>query len=666
MKKTAILVLTLAAMLCSQLSAAQGVLSRSGIENPDKWIVSVFAAGKVPPFSFAYEEISSAKFIEDWQFSRRKVSLPTKDVVEYICTWTDPSGTLRVSCDVKGFPASGAVEWVVSFKNISRHNSAKIAVIKAADYKVSEPAAAGFTARYSNGITGAREDCQLNEFDLRAGVVRDFTPDRGLSSAGSSLPYYNVISRGADAGVVMAIGWSGRWKAQLRGATSMEYKMFAGLEKANFYLRPGEEVRTPLVATVFWKGAEVSSGENALRRFVLAHHAPKVAGRLWAPSAGALDFGSPAPCSGSSCLSEDLAIGTAKRYKQLGLMPDVLVMSPGWETAAGDWRPKEDLFPDGFGRLSAGVHALGARLMVAMSPENVAKGTAMVKEHPEYLLVGERGGDYIYDFSQPKAVDYMCRYIGGLMEAGGLDGLVCNVSGDLGLYWDKADESDRQGIVEMKYVAGLYKFWDYILKRFPDCAMDNSSGGLRLDLEAVSRSAAITRGPYAKPEGTQCRQYGLNMYVPLQGALIIGSDPYSSRSCFGGLWCSAINLFSGGFSSAAVRAEKDAWLKVQKYLLKDYYPLSGTSPLLHDDIWLAAQFDDPGSGSGIVIAFRRSLAENITFAAGLKGIDPDAFYTLYDLDSRQSVRVAGAQLAKGYKLTLKEPRSSIILEYVKQ
>ena len=663
MKRVVTILMFAAAMLMCRTVNAQSVISRSGIENPDKWINTYFAAGKVPPFSFAYEEISSAKFITDWRFSKKKVSSP-KGVVAYTVTWTDPESTVRVTCDVRGYTGHNAVEWVVRFKNISRRNTPKIAVIKAADYKVNEPGANGFNARYCTGTNGAKEDYQVEEFDLRAGVIRDFTPESGMSSTGASLPYYNIIARGADAGLVMAVGWTGRWNAELRGVTSLEYKMFAGLQKANFYLRPGEEVRTPLVATLFWKGSDAASGHNAFRRFVAECHAPRVDGALWTPLAGGFDFGSPEPCVASECLTEDLALAIVKRYKQFGIVPDVFTLERGWNVADGDWRAKEDLFPDGLSRLASLIHTYGSKLMVRFAPENIAKGTPIVKEHPEYILTGDKANGYVFDFSNPKAVDFICKEFDGIMSAGNIDGMICDVTGDLGKYWDKNDEKDRTGIVEMKYVAGLYRFWDYILQRYPKCALDNGAQGRRLDLEAVSRSVALSQPGFATAEGTQCRQYGLELFLPLQGVVGSSYDPYEARSCYGGVFTYDFNLFHRGGDSEVMRSRIDEYRDIQDYLHKDYYPVSGLMPLLHDDIWVVKQYHDRKSGSGIIVAFRRSLSENTTFAAAFRGLDPDARYELYDYDTKKSETVSGAELARGYKLRIPTKKASILLRYI--
>ena len=65
MRKLLSLIFVCASLLLSGHALAQSVITRTGIENPDKWINTYFAQGKVPPFSFAYEEISSGKFLTE-------------------------------------------------------------------------------------------------------------------------------------------------------------------------------------------------------------------------------------------------------------------------------------------------------------------------------------------------------------------------------------------------------------------------------------------------------------------------------------------------------------------------------------------------------------------------------------------------------------------------
>ena len=644
-------------LLLPKSLGAQSVVSRTGIENPEKWINTYFAQGQVPPFSFAYEEISSGKFITEWKFSKKKLSAP-KGVMAYTVSWTDPAGVVRVTCDIKGYAASKAVEWSLRFKNVSRYNTSKIAVIRVADYKINEPEANGFTARWCTGCNGSKDDFTVKETDLRSGVVMDFTPERGLSSTGGSLPYYNVISRGADAGVAMAIGWTGRWNATLKGVTSLEFRMNAGLEKANFYLKPGEEVRTPLVATIFWKGSEDMSGNNALRRFILAHHSAEGSATV-----GGFDLGNPAPCKGNTCLDADLAMAIVKRYRQLGLVPEVFKMEQGWYPAPGDWNPREEMFPDGLAPVSSLIHAYGSKLVVSLDAEEVAKGSPVATEFADYMLHGGKKMGYIFDFSQPKAVDALCKYVASLMEKGGIDGLVCDFGGDVARYWDLADGVDRAGLVEMKYVAGLYRFWDFIAARFPGCRMDVTAGGARLDLEAVSRSAFCSFGRDLAPSIAQCQLYALSQYLPLQGLEIAGSNPYDVRSRMGGTFNYCFDMFARDADGHRMQALLGQYRDIGRLFLCDYYPLCGISARQHEDLWIARQFHDAQSGSGIIIAFRRSLSENATFAAGLKGMDPDARYEVCNCDTGETYTAKGSELAKGCRFRLNEPGESVLLRY---
>ena len=60
---------------------------------------------------------------------------------------------------------------------------------------------------------------------------------------------------------------------------------------------------------------------------------------------------------------------------------------------------------------------------------------------------------------------------------------------------------------------------------------------------------------------------------------------------------------------------------------------------------MAWQFDRPDQGRGLIQAFRRSKAEQGTLALRLRSLDPEAAYTVTDLDAPGvAVTVSGAKL----------------------
>ena len=72
------------------------------------------------------------------------------------------------------------------------------------------------------------------------------------------------------------------------------------------------------------------------------------------------------------------------------------------------------------------------------------------------MLLGGKKMGYVFDFSNPKAVDALCKFMGDLMARNGIDGLVCDFGIDLAHYWDLADGVDRAGLTEIKYQCVMY------------------------------------------------------------------------------------------------------------------------------------------------------------------------------------------------------------------
>ena len=97
-------------------------------------------------------------------------------------------------------------------------------------------------------------------------------------------------------------------------------------------------------------------------------------------------------------------------------------------------------------------------------------------------------------------------------------------------YWEANDEPGRTGMKEIRHVEGLYKFWDYLLDRFPRLMIDNcAAGGRRLDLETMSRSAPLWRTDYRYGEvnGYQCHTYGLKMCIRDSGTRLQRYDYFT-------------------------------------------------------------------------------------------------------------------------------------------
>ena len=220
---------------------------------------------------------------------------------------------------------------------------------------------------------------------------------------------------------------------------------------------------------------------------------------------------------------------------------------------------------------------------------------------------------------------------------------------------------------EIRHVEGLYAFWDYLLERFPGLLIDNcASGGRRLDLETIKRSAPLWRSDYYHyddPDGYQCHNFGLSFFLPFHGTGILQTDPYSFRSSMSSALICNWKITEPNVSFFDMQARIEEYRRVRDYFLEDYYPLTELEGTTRDDIWLAYQYDRPSDGTGIVVAFRRAACPDPALTVRLSGIDASRNYSVYNFDTGESVIVPGAELASGYVLTLPEPRGSMLLQY---
>ena len=677
-------IITILALTLALQAQAQSIVERKGIENPDKWIAASFAKGKLPPFSFTLDGVPSEKFIKGWEYSKNKLSAPQPGAVSYDIVYRDRKSGLKVTATVTGFSDSGAAEWVLRFENAGSGNSGRIGNVRTADFILKEKGAIGYAMRRCKGSDAEVDDFSIIEEPLGEGQSVELETIRGRSSDYVSMPFFNITAVGADCGAVFSIGWTGDWKASFKGEKG-QCRIEAGLKNADFYLKKGESVRTPMSSVMFWKGKGEMAGHNAFRRFVIAHHSRKVDGKPWTPLLGGFDWGDPAPCNEYTCLTEDLARAIVRRYRQFDIMPDVFWLDAGWYTTpegnhfdgnfgwynVGNWECDSERFPDGFVNMSNLIHSFGSEFMVWFEPERVMKGTNFAENHPEFMLSNpQEDRYYAFNLADAKAVDWLCKYIGDFMEINGIDHYRQDFNtGALAEFWAAADEKGRRGITEMKYIEGLYKYWDYLLKRFPRLQIDNcASGGRRLDLETVSRATPLWRTDYnyGEPLGYQCQTYGINMFLPLSCTGLYQTDFYNSRSGYGSSTVMNFALLDASQDAREMKRVYDEYKSIQKYFTKDYYPLSGLGNVSAGNIWVAYQMHDPATGSGFVVGFRRPDCPRDSYTVNLQALSPNGTYIVTNCNTGVEREMYGGDMMNGFVLSSEEAPDSVLIKYVKE
>ena len=741
---TAVLGCLLIGMLCAQTMGAQAVL-RQDTDQWDcgRWTESAFARGKVPPFSFTYGGVPSAELLPRWRFSKTALQPERANETLTAYSWTDPRTGLQVEARVKRFSDWNAAEWVLYFRNTSGADTPQIAEVRTVD--LVQPSYR--TVFYADGPYFSAADFCSRDTLLTPGQTLHLEPDGGRSSS-HTMPYFNV--RTPAGGIVYGVGWTGSWEADITGtAVSRKAEGFhvsAGLRDFDAYLRPGEEIRAAAVFLVPWEGEDRMDGQNRLRRFILAHHHPEASGRpVQVPLFSGLDHHGPWPCDEFACLTDYLAIASIRQQDRLGIHADAFWIDAGWYDRAGDyrngywwhsavgnWTPDRQRFPDGIAPVADAAHAVGSKLLLWYEPERANVDSDWAHAHPEWMLAASGApavpldepvdSAFIVNLGDPAALEWVCNEILQSLTDNKVDVYRQDFNIMPEPFWLNNDEPGRRGMTEVKYIAGLYRYLDFLHTRLPHLIMDNcAGGGRRLDFEMVSRAITLWRSDYSNYiDGKQCHGYYLNQWLPVNCTCGASMNPYDYRS----ILAAGVNFTwgaMGGYSSPSIEGEKAIirlYRGLKDYFLEDFYPLSGYGDITRDDQWMAYQLDRPSDGTGIVVAFRRKESPDSTYTVQLRGLDPDATYRLrYDPDvaapGREQIRLGhkpdpalliddtgrqndpgpatsilsslqlsdaaagaglpaddvfemrGRELAEGLTLTLSKPRSSLLLRYGK-
>ncbi|MBN2511292.1 MAG: hypothetical protein JXB18_00005, partial [Sedimentisphaerales bacterium] len=202
-----------------------------------------------PVFSFIYDGKASAEFLKSWTFKSQTVSLD-EFRKQIVLTYTDPATKLEVKCIAVQWLNFPAVEWTVYLRNTSDVNSPLIENLRAIDTRFTLSEKEPIVLHHNRG-----DDCSINSYaakqsDLAVGSQLQFAPAGGRPCS-VEWPYYNF--KIADKGFLLAIGWPGQWSAKFSRDNAGLY-LNAGQETTRFVLLPGEEVRTPLIAMMFYNG----------------------------------------------------------------------------------------------------------------------------------------------------------------------------------------------------------------------------------------------------------------------------------------------------------------------------------------------------------------------------------------------------------------------------
>ncbi len=622
-------------------------------------------------FSFVYGGEKSEDLLAGWE----------RD--EHSLTFREPGDGLEVRCERRTFHDPSATDWVLWFTNRGPSESRILEAVLPLDMALDVPAGDVMLHR-AYGSTATVTDFIPVDEALEPGGTVESAPNGGRSSDGV-LPFFNMAWAGDPAGgLAWAIGWSGQWSQRVRRDEGGAVRIEAGQQTFRTKLLPGETVRTPRILLVPWRGLDRMRGHNLLRRVILAHYAPRLDGEVVMPPVSQNMW---FLCGEGNETTEENQLERMRAMPDLGVEVEWLDagwFEGGWPNGVGSWVPKTDHFPRGLKPLGDEAHKLGLKFLVWFEPERVHAESRIGKEHPEFVLgwEKEKSGNGLFNLGDPAAREWLTDHLSGCIADGGIDIYRTDFNIAPLPFWEGADEPDRRGITENRYVTGLYAMWDELRRRHPRLVFDNcASGGRRIDLEMMTRSYAISRSDSVCSGGytaawDQAQTAGLCLYVPLNATLAtcgipslcnkkpsnVALDPYGLRSTATSGLGICQDTFAAGTPTDVFKKIIEEVKSLRPYYTGDFYPLTpiNTNP----DAWCAWQFDRPDLESGFAMCFRRPESEEACLTLALRGVDPNAKYEVSLSEMGESRSVSGEELA-GLTVEIPEAPGSMLVRYRK-
>lgn len=614
------------------------------------------------PFDFKLGTKSLNNNLDEWDISVSAES--EKDAVypggktSYV-TLTHKKSDVVATVEATYYEENAACEWTVFIENTGDENSKTVSDFYALDYEFDTGRADVY---YSKGSRDEPYDFALLTRNLSS-IPAVFDCDDGRSTD-TYLPYFNIA--GEDCSVILGVGWTGSWKAQLTEAFHNTY-MKVKQEKLKGYLLPGEEIRSPLVSLSFYEGESPLKGFNQFRSWVLESVYPQNI-----PSTlDMLEVAGPL-----STLTTDEIIATMDNFpEKVFEQIDCFWMDAGWyeyeegwHDFIGNWTPDTSRYDNGIIELSQYAESKDCGLVLWYEPERAHPGTIFYEyaKDKDQWLIHEKSEDFaMFNIGNEDALKYYCESIVASMKENGVTLYRQDFNFSPDKFWKVADKEfydGRKGFCENHYITNLYRYLDYLTAEIDGLIIDNcASGGRRLDLEMTRRSIPVWRSDYnCSPhenilEATQAMTYGLSFWLPLTGTVQYNTDEYAARSSI-----MPFTLETFG----TIYSEHFADYNLQREMMSgNYFPIEcggySSSKIL------AMEYISKDAKAGDVLLYKRENVEEKEYTLNLNGLIEDEMYNVYSIDAPDEIyTLSGSELMeKGINISFPEGKKAYVFMF---
>ncbi len=582
---------------------------------------------------------------------------------------------LTLSLELDLHEGDGAAVWMLRFTNSSDENSKQISSIRAFDAEFER--ADGTVFSTLNGDDHNEKSFLPRYEAIDDGCKLHLEPYQGRSASITAFPYFDISD--GDSALVCAVGWTGQWFLDINGSNS-SFTVDAGLADADLYLKPQESIRTVRMCVMCCDcGAE--DARRRFRRFTIENYSPLNKDEQLLPVA--LQNFDRYFWTVPEWRCEPMQLDHVEKIGKTGVADtywlDAAWFKNGFPLGVGNFCFDPGFEKNGLKKISEAIHKYGMKFLVWFEPERIYETSDTWRDHRDFLLSCEEQitegvtvdvKNFLFNLGNEDARKWLADTIISFMRENGIDTYRQDFNMDPLPYWRHADEPNRRGLTEIKFVDGLYKLWDSLREAIPNLLIDNcSSGGRRIDFETCMRSVPLWRSDTGcgmeypdRPlySWDQNQTLSLTRYVAFHSTSTWAPDAYSIRSA--GTNGLAFNICMEDEKAVADMAKGlQEFIMLRPYFNGDMYAHS--EPNLDRDSIMSWQYDI--GNKGILYVFAREYCEEKSYTAKFAVIDAEKLYSLcihHEDLSVKTLLISGKELLNGLSLDI-SPRYSYAIEY---
>ena len=229
----------------------------------------------------------------------------------------------------------------------------------------------------------------------------------------------------------------------------------------------------------------------------------------------------------------------AKAAKKMGV--EMIVMDDGWfgkrdddNSGLGDWYVNENKIKCGLTELVRQINDLGMKFGIWFEPEMVSEDSDLFRSHPDWAMEipGRKAvrsrNQLVLDVGRKEVQDYLIESINRILDSANIYYVKWDHNRAITDLWSNALPAQRQGEVSHRYVLGLYRVMNGIIKAHPNVMFEGcAGGGGRFDPAMLTYFVQYWSSDNTKPLDNLKLHYGSSFLYPIctMGAHVSEASP---------------------------------------------------------------------------------------------------------------------------------------------